>query len=61
MKKIFLLIFLTSCSFNDTGNYWTENNKDYNKNLEYNKDYSTQEYKKILKNYNKKTKYPNLN
>ena len=61
MKKIILLLFLTSCSFNDTGKYWTENNEDYNKNLEYNSDYTTEEYKKILKKYNKKKKYPKLN
>ena len=61
MKKIIIFLFLTSCSFNDTGKYWTENIEEYNENLEYNKNYTPNEYKKILKNYNKKKKYPKLN
>ena len=54
MKKIFILfLFLTSCSFNNTGNYWNHNLK--NEILDFDKEYTLDEYKAILKKYNAKT------
>ena len=61
MKKLILIIFfLSSCSFNNTGEYW--NKKIVNEDsIDFNKDYTFDEYKIILKNYNTLTKYPNIN
>ena len=59
MKKIIILILLSSCSLNNTGNYWNNNVND--KIFDFDKDYSFDEYKKILKIYNFKKKYPSLN
>ena len=60
MKKIFILfLFLTSCSFNNTGDYWNYNLK--NEILDFDKEYTINEYEVILKKYNAKTKYPNIN
>ena len=58
---IFLLIFLSSCSLNNTGDYWNKNLNINNENLDFDKDYSTEEYEKILKGYNDKTDFPNIN
>jgi|TARA_B100001996_G_C18480358_1_gene523525 hypothetical protein len=61
MKKLIILLLLTSCSFNNTGNFWTENLNSNDGKLDYNEDYTIEEYKKILKKYNAKAKYPTLN
>ena len=63
MKLVFLFIFLTlvSCSLNNRSDYL---NKDLNlvkENLDYNKDYSIEEYEKILNGYNDRTNFPNIN
>ena len=63
MKLVFLFIFLTlvSCSLSNRSDYW---NKDLNlveENLNYNKDYSIEEYEKILNGYNDRTNFPNIN
>ena len=61
MKKLlFLFIFLTSCSFQNTAKYWNDN---YLKNevVDFNKDYNFKEYGTILEKYNDKTGYPNIN
>ena len=59
MKKIILLILLTSCSFNNTSNYWNKNlNKEF---LDFDKDYSYIEIKSILENYNARKAYPEIN
>ncbi len=63
MKLVFLFLFLSllSCSLNNTSDY---SNKDLNldkENLDYDKDYSIEEYEKILKGYNDRTDFPNIN
>jgi len=63
VKLVFLFLFLSllSCSLNNTSDYW---NKDLNlvkENLDYDKDYSIKEYEKILKGYNDRTDFPNIN
>ena len=52
MKKILLLIFLTSCSSNnlDTNNL----------NLNFNKDLTFNEFKELLIKYNDLSPYPDL-
>jgi hypothetical protein len=63
VKLVFLFLFLSllSCSLNNTSDY---SNKDLNlvkENLDYDKDYSIKEYEKILKGYNDRTDFPNIN
>ena len=63
MKLVFLFLFLSllSCSLNNTSDYL---NKDLNlvkENLDYDKDYSIKEYGEILKQYNDRTNFPNIN
>ena len=63
MKLVFLFLFLSllSCSLNNTSDY---SNKDLNlvkENLDYDKDYSIEEYGEILKQYNDRTNFPNIN
>ena len=63
MKLVFLFLFLSllSCSSINTSDY---SNKDLNlvkENLDYDKDYSIKEYEKILKGYNDRTDFPNIN
>ena len=62
MKKLFVFLFmLTSCSLNTSSNYWNENLNANYEELNYDKDYTFDEYKNILDMYNKKTEIPNLN
>ena len=63
MKLIFLFIFLflASCSLNNTSDYLEKNLNKNNENLEFNKDYSMEEYEKILNGYNDRTNFPNIN
>ena len=58
MKLVFLFLFLSlvSCSLNNIGDYLNKNQK-----LDYNKNYSVEEYEKILKEYNDRTDFPNIN
>ena len=58
---LFLLLSLVSCSLNNTGDYWNKNLNLDKENLEYNKDYSMEEYEKILIEYNDRTDFPNIN
>jgi len=59
MKKIILLILLTSCSLNQNSTYWNANeNKEI---LDFDKDYSFIEYKNILKKYSTQKGYPEIN
>jgi hypothetical protein len=54
MKKIFLILLLSSCS--------NPNQTNLSKYIiDFDKLSSLNEYKKILKVYNEKSKYPNLN
>ncbi len=62
MKKIFfLLFFLTACSFNNTNDFWNESVNSNYEELKYDKDYTLEEYRKILEKYNAKSKTPNIN
>ena len=63
MKLVFLFLFLSllSCSLNNTSDYWNKNLNLDKKNLDYDKDYSIEEYEKILKRYNDRTDFPNIN
>ena len=57
----FLLLSLVSCSLNNTGEYWNKKLNLDKENLDYDKDYSIEEYEKILKGYNDRTDFPNIN
>tara|TARA_B100000700_G_C14857591_1_gene767046 strand:+ start:643 stop:831 length:189 start_codon:yes stop_codon:yes gene_type:complete len=62
MKKMFLLlIFLNSCSFNSNNAYWNESLNSTYEEINYDKDYTIEEYKEVLEMYNNKTKIPDLN
>ena len=63
MKLVFLFFFLLllSCSLNNTSDYWNRNLNLDKENLDYDKDYSIEEYEKILKEYNDRTDFPNIN
>ena len=52
MKKLIFILFLfTSCSLNNDSAYWNENlNLNYEE-LKYDKDYTFDEYGKILEKY----------
>jgi len=60
MRKFYILfLLLTACSFDNTENYWNDNlNKEI---LDFNKEYSINEYGAILKKYNARTGYPKIN
>ena len=62
MKKLILLLFLfTSCSLNNDSAYWKENlNLNYEE-LKYGKDYTLDEYRKILEKYSANNKTPKIN
>ena len=62
MKKIiFFLFLLTSCSLNSNSSYWNENTNLKYEELKYEKDYTFDEYGKILEQYDKRNKIPELN
>ena len=63
MKLVFLFLFLSllSCSLNNTSDYLNKNLNLDKENLDYDKDYSIEEYEKILKEYNDRTDFPNIN
>ena len=63
MKLVFLFLFLSllSCSLNNTSDYLNGNLNLDKENLDYDKDYSIEEYEKILKGYNDRTDFPNIN
>ena len=63
MKLIFLFLFLSlvSCSLNNTGDYWNKTQNINNENLVFDKDYTIEEYEKILEGYNDRTEFPNIN
>ena len=62
MKKLILILFLfTSCSLNNDSAYRNENlNLNYEE-LKYDKDYTFDEYGKILEKYSAKNKTPKIN
>mgnify|MGYP001303263722 CR=1 FL=1 len=61
MKKLFIaLILLNGCSFNDYG-YFSENNNDVKKEIiNFENDYTIDEYKNLLEKYSKESDYPNM-
>ena len=62
MKKLILfLLLLTSCSLNCNSAYWNENSNLMYDEIKYEKDYSFDEYGKILKQYGDKKGIPELN
>ena len=63
MKLVFLFLFLSllSCSLKNTDDYSNKNLNINNENLDYHKDYSIDEYEKILKEYNDRKDFPNIN
>jgi len=55
MRKLIIFIFLLySCSSSNIENSFDEKKIDFYKN------YSFSEYKKIIENYNKQSSYPNI-
>ena len=55
MKKLIFIIFLTtSCIKNDVSKLNT------NENIDFNKDYSISEFKRILDSYNDQKGYPDI-
>ena len=58
---ILFIFLLTSCSLNTTSNYWNETLNSVYEDLIYAKDYTFEEYGRILKHYSSKNKIPNLN
>ena len=62
MKKSILLLFLlTSCSLNSDSAYWNENLNINYEELKYDKNYTFDEYGKILEKYSAKNKTPKIN
>ena len=63
MKLVLLFFFLSllPCSLNNTSDYWNKKLNLDKENLDYDKDYSIEEYEKILKGYNDRTDFPNIN
>ena len=62
MKKLILfLVLLTSCSLNSNGTYWNENLNSNYEELKYEKDYSFDEYGRLLKQYGDRKETPKLN
>ena len=61
MKLVFLFLSLVSCSLDNTRDNLNKNLNFDKENLDYDKDYSIEEYEKILKEYNDRTDFPNIN
>ena len=62
MKKLILfLLLLTSCSLNSNSTYLNENSNSTYEELKFEKDYSFDEYGRILEQYNDRNKSPKLN
>ena len=62
MKKLNLFLFLlTSCSLNSNSAYWNENPNITYEEIKYEKDYSFDEYGKILEQYDDRKENPKLN
>ena len=62
MKKLILfLLFLTSCSLNSNSTYLNENSNSTYEELKFEKDYSFDEYGRILEQYDDRKEIPKLN
>ena len=62
MKKLILFLYLlSSCSLNSNSTYWNENSNSTYEELKYEKDYTFDEYGKILNEYGDRNKIPKLN
>ena len=62
MKKLILCFFLLSaCSLNSDSVYWNESLNSNYEELKFDKDYTLNEYGKILDQYSDRKETPNLN
>ena len=62
MKKLILvLLFITSCAINNNSTYLNENSNSTYEELKYEKDYSFDDYGRILEQYDDRTEIPKLN
>jgi len=62
MKKLILvLLFITSCSINNNSTYRNENSNSTYEELKYEKDYSFDDYGRILEQYDDRKEIPKLN
>ena len=62
MKKLILvLLFITSCSINNNSTYLNENSNSTYEELKYEKDYSFDDYGRILEQYDDRKEIPKLN
>ena len=62
MKKLILfLLLLTSCSLNSNSAYWKENSNSTYEELKFDKDYSFDEYGRILEHYDHRKEIAKLN
>ena len=62
MKKLILfLLLLTSCSLNSNNSYLNEESNLAYEELKYEKDYSFDEYGRILQQYDDRKEIPKLN
>ena len=62
MKKLILvLLFITSCAINNNSTYLNENSNSTYEELKYEKDYSFDDYGRILEQYDDRKEIPKLN
>ena len=65
MRKIILIIiFLNGCSFTDVGYFKDQKkyvNDKNNDKINFDEDYTIDEYKTLLEKYSKDSDYPNMN
>ena len=65
MRKIILIIiFLNGCSFTDVGYFKDQKkyiNSKNNDKINFNEDYTIDEYMSLLEKYSKDSNYPNMN
>ena len=63
-KIIFIIIFLNGCSFTEVGYFKDQkkfiNDKNNNK-INFDEDYTIDEYMSLLEKYSKDSDYPNMN
>ena len=65
MRKIILIIiFLSGCSFTDVGYFKDQKKNIYSKKndkINFDKDYTIDEYMSLLEKYSKDSEYPDMN
>ena len=63
-KIIFIIIFLNGCSFTDVGYFKDQKkyiNDKNNDKINFDEDYTIDEYMSLLEKYSKDSDYPNMN